>query len=51
VIAIESMGRWGEPKHIRQLEAFAAVRAGRGTWERAAADAAKKALQPRQQTP
>ncbi|MCL1960196.1 MAG: hypothetical protein FWG56_00080 [Desulfovibrionaceae bacterium] len=48
VIAIETLGRWGEPRQIAQLEALAAAYAGRthrrGTWERIAADVVTKAL-------
>jgi hypothetical protein len=48
VVAIETLGRWGGPQQIAQLEALAATYAGRtyrrGSWERAIADAASTAL-------
>jgi hypothetical protein len=50
VIAIETMGRWGLPEHLAQLEAFVAARTNLkyyGTWEHMAADAASKALRLR----
>jgi len=53
MVAIETLGRWGGPRQIAQLEALIAARAGHNEWDWAhkAADAAAKALQPRQQTP
>ena len=46
VVAIQTLGRWGEPDQIARLEAFVAASAGRKywSWERVAADAARKEL-------
>jgi len=52
VVAIETLGRWGEPDQIARLEAFVTAGAAYkwGCWERVAADAAEKALWLRQQS-
>jgi hypothetical protein len=52
VVAIETLGRWGGPEQVAQLEAFVAagVAYKRGCWERVAANAATKALWLRQQS-
>jgi hypothetical protein len=57
-VAIETLGRWGGPGQIAQLQAFVAAKNPEGylykkysnNWERVAADAAAKALRLRQQT-